>query len=214
MLGHLWTGAERMDFLTRLKELLQADTQAAFARLCGQRQSNMSNYLSGNARPGIRALEGCLLNAAVSRVFNDPPDPATALGKKARALRSRVVSGFFAQEVVPHWEIEPVPDRQKDLPRSAGVYVLYDSSASVLYVDQAKNFRNEVWNALGRKIPAGMHFGWSRLKKTPMTYWESACYVSLYQIENAVLRHNIEAFLIRVFINQTHNRNLGRFKSG
>ena len=203
-----------MDFLAKLKELLQVDTQAAFARLCGQTQPNMSNYLNGNAKPGIRALEGCLLNAAISRVFDNPPDPTTRLGKKARALRSRIVSTFFAQEVVPYWEIEPVPEQQRDLPRSAGVYVLYDSGANVLYVGQAKNFRAEVWSALDRKIPAGMHFGCSRLKKTPKTFWDLTHHVSLYEIKNAVLRHNIEALLIRVFINQTHNRKLGRFKRG
>ena len=40
-----------------------------------------------------------------------------------------------------------------------------------------------------------------------------ARYLSMYEIENARLRHNIEALLLRVFINQTHNSNIGKFRS-
>ena len=41
--------------------------------------------------------------------------------------------------------------------------------------------------------------------------WELAMYLSLYEIESRRLRHNVEALLIRVFINQTHNSNIGHF---
>ena len=40
-----------------------------------------------------------------------------------------------------------------------------------------------------------------------------ARYMSLYEIDDAPLRHNIEALLICAFINQTHNRNIGRFST-
>ena len=52
----------------------------------------------------------------------------------------------------------------------------------------------------------------SDMKNSRPTFRDLASYVTLYRIENAVLRHNIEALLIRVFINQTHNRNIGLFK--
>ena len=41
--------------------------------------------------------------------------------------------------------------------------------------------------------------------------WELATYLSLYEIESRRLRHNVEALLLRVFINQTHNSNIGHF---
>ena len=200
-----------MDFLNQLKELLQVDRVKEFAALCDQRPPHMSNYLTGKARPGNRALVGCLLNAAVARVFNNPPDPDTSLGKKTKVLRNKVVSTLFTQEVRPLWEIRPAPERQNSLPRSGGVYVLYDSGANVLYVGQATSFRVEVWNALGRRIPVGMRLGPDMNRVRP-NFRQSAAYVSLYEIENADLRHNVEALLIRVFINQTHNRNIGKFK--
>lgn len=201
-----------MEFLNKLKELLQAQTSAEFARMCGQQPPNMTNYLNGNATPGDRALEGCVLNAGVSRVFDNPPAADTPRGKKARTIRNRVVSNLFTQEVRPLWEIELVPTRQNRLPKSSGVYVLYDSGANVLYVGKAKDFRAEVWQTLDRKIPVGMRFG-PGMANTRPTLRDLAAYVSLYEIDNAALRHNVEALLIRVFINQTHNRNIGKFKA-
>ena len=132
-----------MDFLNKLKELLQVQLQVDFARLCHKKQSNMSSYFNGNTTPGVRALEGCLLNAVVARVFDEPPGPDTKLGKKAEVLRNRVVSAFFTEEIEPLWEIAPVPEKKNGLPKSADVYVLYDSGANVLYVGQAKSFYAE-----------------------------------------------------------------------
>lgn len=52
------------------------------------------------------------------------------------------------------------------------------------------------------------------MRKVKPTIWDLATYFSLYQIDNAQLPHNVEALLIRVFINQTHNSNIGKFKTG
>ena len=200
-----------MDFLNQLKKLLQVDKSKDFADMCGQKPPNMHAYLTGKAKPGPLALEGCVLNAAVSRVFDKPPPADTPRGRKAKGIRNKVVSTLFTQEVTLLWEILPVPEQQKSLPRSGGVYVLYDSGTNVLYVGKAKSFRAEVWQTLGRKIPVGMRLGPS-MKRTRPTLWDVAAFVSLYGIENDELRHNVEALLIRVFINQTHNTHIGNFK--
>lgn len=40
-----------------------------------------------------------------------------------------------------------------------------------------------------------------------------ATHLSLYEIKSARIRHNIEALLLRVLVNQTHNQNIGKFRS-
>ena len=206
-----------MAFLNELKEILAIRSRAEFSRMCGKEGPNMSNYLNGVQEPGSRVLQDCLLNATVSRVFDTLPDENTRLGKKAKALRDRVlgsaVSGLFGEEIRACQEVEVISDKQSDLPRFGGVYILYDSAGNVLYIGKAKNFRTEVWQTLGRKIPVGMRLG-PNMRKVKPTIWDLATYFSLYQIDNAQLRHNVEALLIRVFINQTHNSNIGKFKTG
>ena len=85
-----------------------------------------------------------------------------------------------------------------------------EGEANVLYVGKASNFRNEVWQTLARPIPVGMRFGPKMNRKRPQI-WELTTYLSLYEIESRRLRHNVEALLIRAFINQTHNSNIGHF---
>lgn len=205
-----------MAFLNELKKILGIRTSTEFARMCSKQLPNMTNYLNGNRDPGSSVLEDCLLNATASRIFDNPPGENTRLGKKAKKLRSNVlnstISNLFGEEIRPLREVEPVPERQNDLPRAGGVYILYDSAGNVLYVGKATSFRNRVWRTLDKKIPIGMRFGPNMSKSRP-TIWELATYMSLYQIENSRLRHNIEALLIRVFINQTHNSNIGKFKT-
>ena len=100
---------------------------------------------------------------------------------------------------------------RRRLPESGGVYILYDSAANVLYIGQAKSFRDEIPQTLNRNIPVGMRFG-PDMKRSQPTIEKLARYMSLYRIDNERLRHNIEALFIRVFINQTHNSNIGKFK--
>lgn len=173
-----------VEFLIKMKELLGVERVRDFAEICGKQTPNMTNYLNGTLNPGRQVLEDCLLNATISQIFKDP-------------LR----------------EVEPIPKEgeQGTLPESGGVYVLYDSAANVLYIGKAKSFRAEVWQTLNRSIPVGMRFG-PDMKKTKPTIRDLASYMSLYQIDNERFRHNIEALLIRVFINQTHNRNIANFK--
>ena len=123
------------------------------------------------------------------------------------------ISNLFGQKIRPLREVEPVPERRNDLPTSGGVYILYDSAGNVLYIGKASSFRAEVWLTLGRSIPVGMRFG-PNMRKVRPSIEDLATYMSLYEIDNARLRHNIEALLIRVFINQTHNSNIGKFKTG
>ena len=175
-----------MAFLNELKKILGIGTSAEFSEMCNKQPQNMTNYLRGDA--GDSVLEDCLLNATVSRVFDNSPGENTRLGKKAKRLRTSVlnstISNLFGREIRPLREVEPVPEKQSDLPKSGGVYILYDSAGNVLYIGQAKSFRAEVWQTLKQKeIPVGMRFG-PHMKKIRPTIWELATYMSLYEIEN------------------------------
>ena len=201
---------DRRNFLKLLKDLLQIDKQNEFARICKKEPPNIANYLKGDPSPGISVLQDCLLNATISRVFNDSTEGNTRLAKRVKKLRDEVYSELFGAGIQREREVEPILDNASDLPTFGGLYVLYDSAGNVLYIGKAKNFRQEVWQTLNRKIPIGVRLGPSMRKSRPKIL-DLAYYLSLYQIENANLRHNIEALLIRVFINQTHNSNIGNF---
>lgn len=175
----------------------------------------MTRYLRGNLSPGRQVLRDCLLNATISRIFKNPPADNTTFGQDAQRIRddvlSSTISKLFGQEIQSLKEIEPIPKNRNKLPESGGVYILYDSAATVLYIGQAKSFRAEIRQTLKRNIPGGMRFG-RDMRSNPVDFEELASYMSLYRIDNARLRHNIEALLIRVFINQVHNRRIGEFR--
>ena len=177
--------AKSVEFLNKLKDVLGIESNREFAAACGQYESNMSTYLGGTRVPGRKVLRDCVKNSARS---------------------------IFGWEIHPLLEVELVPTRQRHFPNSGGVYVLYDSAGNVLYIGKAKSFRAEVWQTLGRSIPVGMRFG-PNMKKSKPTISDLATYISLYEIDDARLRHNIEALLIRVLINQTHNSNIANFKT-
>ena len=79
-----------MAFLSRLKEILAIDNSSEFSRMCEKKRSNMSTYLNGVQKPGPSVLEDCLLNATVSRIFENPPSQNTRLGKKTKRVREGV----------------------------------------------------------------------------------------------------------------------------
>ncbi len=115
---------------------------------------------------------------------------------------------LFEWDIQGDLEVEPVPKNLNGLPDDPGIYVLYDSGGNVLYLGKATSFRTEVRQALGRHIPGGIRLG-PKLKKTRPLLKDLATHLSLYRIGSARARHNIEALLLRVFVNQTHNSNIG-----
>jgi hypothetical protein len=108
-------------------------------------------------------------------------------------------------------EIERVPENLNSLPDTSGLYILYDSAGNVLYVGKATNFRTEVRQTLGRRIPVGLRFG-SKLNKERPYLRDVAKRLSLYGVESERVRHNLEVMFLRAIANQTHNSNIGRFK--
>ena len=118
-----------MDFLNKLKELLEVDSNAKFARLCGKQASNMAGYLKGKT-PGTSVLQDCLLNATVARILDSPADADARLEGKAPKLRERSLdtsmSRVFDHGIKTLCEVEAMPEDMNDISDVGDVHVLYD----------------------------------------------------------------------------------------
>jgi hypothetical protein len=144
-------------------------------------------------------------------------------GNMSRRLNGRATTGkkflrtcmenLFGWQISPLREIEPVPTKSSGLPTTGGIYVIYDSAGHVLYVGKATNFRSEVMQTLRRTIPVGIRMG-RQFKSVHPKIRDLAQYISLYSVDSAKLRTNMEAMLLRILINQTHNKNIGKFRPG
>ena len=132
-----------------------------------------------------------------------------ALVPGKRVIKS-AVEHLYEWNVRPLMEIEPVPANLNTLPTEAGIYVFYDSGGNVVYIGKATNFRAEVRQTLGRKIPVAIRIGPTLEKERPKMK-DLVEMMSLYRISSSRLRHNLESLLLRIFANQTHNSNIGKF---
>lgn len=206
-----------VNFLKKLKTLLKINDWKTFSVMCNKQQSNISSYIHENSKLTEGVLTDCLLNVTISRIFRTPSNTGTELEEKTNKLRNSVlnsaISELFGKEIIVIQELQHKPEerRMKQLPKSGGVYILYDSAGNVLYIGQATNFEERLRNTFSREIPVGMRLG-TGLQKSKPKIGSLVRYISLYQIDNKNLRHNIEALLLRVFVNQTHNKNIGKFK--
>ena len=168
------------EFLRTLKEVTGL-SNAELARACGQKVTNLSQYLSGNKRPGKRAVASAVRHLAEWRV-------------------------------VTHAEVVGLPSSWSSVPSTPGVYALYDSSRSVIYVGQATNLRAELQQTLGRKSNFPVRSGPTLSRKNHPKYKDFVRYYSAYAVPSLRSRHNLEAVLLRVFPNQSHNNKLGKFR--
>jgi hypothetical protein len=126
-----------------------------------------------------------------------------------RVLRSALRHAFEWQ-VSPILEVEPIAEARL-LPRDPGVYCLYDSSGSVIYVGQATNLKQEVGQSLQRQMNFPVRLGPMLAKKHRPKYKVVATHLSAYSIPSPRMRHNIEALLLRSFPNQSHNNKMGKY---
>ena len=155
---------------------------AAFAKACGKQNTNMSQYIKGTKQPGLNTLKSALAHLRDNW-------PVTTL-----------------------LEAEPIPRPLTKLPQDPGIYALYSSSGDVLYVGQAKKLRAEVAQTLNRNVNFAVRRGPTITKKAHPKYKGLAVLMSVYVVNSPRLRHNLEAVLLRVFLNDAHNDKMGTFK--
>jgi hypothetical protein len=117
----------------------------------------------------------------------------------------------YEWDVRPILEVEPLSEI-KWLTTEPGVYCLYDSSGSVIYVGQATNLKQEVGQALQRKMNFPVRLGPKLSKKEHPKFKIVTTHLSAYGVASPRMRHNLEAFLLRTFPNQSHNNKMGNFK--
>lgn len=134
---------------------------------------------------------------------------AKAVGKSS--LRG-ALKHFSEWRVVVHAEVVPLPNPLSSLPKEGGIYALYDTSGSTIYVGQAKNLRAEIQQTLRRKTNFPVRSGPQLSKKKKPQYRDIVGYYSAYGVQSSRLRHNLEALLLRVFPNQSHNNKMGNFR--
>ena len=180
-------GKKKQNFLQYLWEnqnkwlITEIKTKRAFAKACGKGENHMNQYLNDEVEPGEKVLLDCIKN-------------------------------LFECRVAALMEMEEIPKDLKtlSLPSEPGVYVLYDSSGNVLYVGKTENFERRVKETLvNKETQVEMQIGKKTKKKLKMR--DLATNLSLYKIDSETVRHNLEALLLRVLINQTHNKKVGEF---
>jgi hypothetical protein len=128
----------------------------------------------------------------------------------ARFLRS-AMRHAFEWEVTSILQVQPLSETKR-LTTAPGIYCLYDSSGSVIYVGQATNLKQEVGQALQRKMNFPVRLGPALSKKTHPKYKTVATHLTAYEVASPRMRHNLEALLLRTFPNQSHNNKMGNFR--
>jgi len=114
--------------------------------------------------------------------------------------------------VEAHGELQRIPSNLNELTTDPGLYVLFDSAANVLYLGKATSLRAEVRQTLGRAVPVSIRFAPNLNKNSHPKLKVIATHISLYVVRSPRLRHNLEALLLRILANQTHNQNVGHFR--
>ena len=118
----------------------------------------------------------------------------------------------FESEINPVVEMGKVAEHASKLPDGPGIYALYDSAGNALYVGQATNLKREVTQTLQRNVNFTIRLGPNLSKKAKPKYKDLASSLSAYSVPSSRMRHNLEALLLRMFPNQTHNNKMGNFK--
>lgn len=97
-----------------------------------------------------------------------------------------------------------------DLPRTPGLYALFDSAMRVVYYGKATSLYAEVGQTLKRRV--GEVRPWTGAKN--LTFDEISTYLSAYTIARGdeMFRHDVEALGLRLMVNNTFNKNSGSFK--
>ena len=184
-------------------------TQANAPRMTKGRQSRNVEFLQ--TLQGLMGLNQAEFAKACGQHPANMNTYLTGRLQPGKKVLTSCVRHAFEWEVQTCMEIVLIAEHLNSLPETAGLYILYDSAGSILYVGKATNFRTEVKQTLGRRLPVALRFG-PKLSKEKPYLRDVAFRLSLYEIKSDRLRHNIEVMFLRAVANQTHNINIGKTK--
>jgi len=157
--------------------------RAEFCRRTGILAPNLTAYLNGS-----KSISWHRLETATAKVFGEAP--------------------AFVPVVEGH-DLRREPSLTI-LPSGGGIYGLFDSAVRLVYYGKATNLRAEVRQTLKRKV--GEVRPWTGAKN--LTFKQITAYISAYEIKrgDTDFRHDFEALGLRLFVNNTFNRNGAQFK--
>lgn len=118
----------------------------------------------------------------------------------------------FEWEVTTIVELRPLDEHLPNLSKDPGIYALYDSVGNLIYLGQAKNLKQEVTQTLHRKVNFAIRRGPNLSIKAKPKYKDVAKLLSAYSVPAQRMRHNLEALLLCLIPNQTHNNKMGHLK--
>ena len=160
----------------------------------------------------ILELEGAAFAKAIGKEHSNVSQYLSGSKKVGPRTLKSAMDHLGAWKVKAVLEVQRKPDNLAKIPQSPGIYALYDSSASILYVGQATRLRAEITQTLNRETNFPVRSGPRLTTKHHPKYKDITTRISVYEVPSAKLRHNLEALLLRVFPNQSHNNKLGKFK--
>ena len=158
----------------------------------------------------ITDLEGSAFAKALGKKYTNVSQYLSGTKKVGPRTLKSAVYHLGEWEVEPVFEVERMPNLT-EIPQTPGIYALYDSSASILYVGQATRLRTEISQTLNRDTNFPVRSGPRLARKRHPKYKDVTTRISAYEVPSPRLRHNLEALLLRIFPNQSHNNKLGRF---
>jgi len=174
--------AAAIEHLERLVEW--AGGEKAFCNATGIKRPNLNAYLNGSKR-----ITWDWLRKKTTILFGTPPAFISVC--EGMPIRNRAL-------------------KASDIDDCSGVYALLDSAMKVIYFGKATNLRAEINQALSRKITEIRPWGGGN----GLVFSDVARYVSAYMITRSDkdFEHDVEALVLRLFVNNVYNKNRGKFK--
>ncbi len=199
----------RLRFAPRSSQVSFALERKRYASMAG-RLPKYQEFL--HTLSEILELKGAAFAKAIGKKYTNVSQYLSGSKKVGpRTLRTALYH-LGEWEVKALLEVQPQPANLTKIQQTPSIYALYDSSASILYVGQAKRLRAKITQTLNRKTNFPIRSGPKLTKKHHPKFKDITTRISVYEVPSARLRHNIEALLLRVFPNQSHNNKLGKLK--
>jgi len=194
------------NLLRAVEHVLDASSNTELAEAFQVTNPSITHWKQGTSAPTVTSIKKLLRELAKVRIRKLAElAPIEPLAKRG---------GWWIDRDSTHRE-----KWRRMLQGRKGVYLFYDSLGRVTYVGKTSAETNDLFKEIEQRLKTGelrgIHFGKNLLrlngKKKPRQ-GHIAKMLSVYEIMDIDSIHNIEALLIRAFMNTHFNNNLEKFK--